>query len=136
MYDSVNQVIVVFGSNESSNDTVIYDPRSRTQRRMPTRGIRPPEDQHVPMAFHPGIGETVVVVDRVPSGTKRPSRTAIRAETWLYNVRQDVWTKVKDGDLPFGCGMNYNLEYDPLHDVLLLVTSEPDGPTSVWALRL
>jgi hypothetical protein len=32
--------------------------------------------------------------------------------------------------------MNYNLQYDPLHDALLLVSAGADGVTAVWALRL
>ena len=38
--------------------------------------------------------------------------------------------------LPAGCGMNYNLEYDPHHRVLLLVTGTYGQPTTVWALRV
>jgi len=32
--------------------------------------------------------------------------------------------------------MNYNLEYDPNHRLLLLVASPPGEATAVWALRL
>ena len=55
------------------------------------------------------------------------------AETWLYDLARDAWTHLPAATLPVACGMNYNLEYDPVHRCLLLVT----GPqTTVWALRL
>lgn len=59
-----------------------------------------------------------------------------RAETWLYDVERDAWSLAGGATLPFGSGMNYNLYYDSLHDILLLVTDAPDKPTSVWALKL
>lgn len=36
----------------------------------------------------------------------------------------------------FGCGMNYNMEYDPNHKCLLLVTGAYGHQTVVWALRV
>ena len=91
---------------------------------MPTTGLRPPPDQHNPMAFDPRIGRTVVVVDRAGA-----------AEVWLYDLGRDAWQAVPTAVLPFACGMNYNLEYDPHHQVLLLVTGDYKRPTAVWALR-
>jgi hypothetical protein len=102
---------------------------------MPTPGKRPPKDQHNPMAFHPGAGRTVVLVDHV---LERDGRRVTKAqtETWLYDLGEDAWTRVETATLPFACGMNYNLEYDPAHDVLLLVTGGYRRPTAVWALKL
>ncbi|MBI5760243.1 MAG: hypothetical protein HZA46_17135 [Planctomycetales bacterium] len=36
----------------------------------------------------------------------------------------------------FRCGMNYTMEFDPGHRVLLLVTGGDGDPTRVWTLRL
>ncbi|MCE9531741.1 MAG: hypothetical protein K8T89_11555 [Planctomycetes bacterium] len=96
---------------------------------MPTKGERPPKDQHTPMEFHPDLGKTVVLVSRVEGERKQ-------TETWLYDLGADAWTQVKDAVLPFAHGMNYNMEFDPDHRVMLLVTGGDGTPTRVWALRL
>ncbi len=136
VYDSKHKALVVFGSNQNANDVVVYRVESGEYGMMPTPGDRPPEDQHNPMAFHPGIGKTVVMVDRVTERDDRGRATAGRAETWLYDLGSDSWAQVETATLPFRCGMNYNMAYDPGHDVLLLVTGDYRNPTSVWALRL
>jgi hypothetical protein len=87
------------------------------------------------MAFHRRLGKTIALVDQVPAGVSERQRELLTTETWAYDSFEDRWERNVDATLPFGCGMNYNLEYDPNHDVLLLVTSEPGRPTSVWALR-
>ena len=81
------------------------------------------------MAFHPGIDKTVVLVDK--SQDNKPTVT----ETWLYDLANDSWSQITTATLPFGCGMNYNLEYDSHRDQLLLVTGGSRQPTAVWALR-
>ena len=102
---------------------------------MPTPGPRSAGAKYVPMAYHPDIGRTVAVVDRaLEDGTR--DRGKMRAETWLYDFAGDAWTRVEEATLPFGLGMNYNLEFDPRHRLLLLVASPPNEPTAVWALRL
>ena len=117
----------------------IYCPFSAATKRhlkMKTPGERPPAAQHNPMAFHTGIAKTVVLVDRAPGNTPIPDLNEMRAETWLYDLGIDEWTQVRSATLPFGCGMNYNMEYDPVHNLLLLVANAPGQPTAVWALRL
>lgn len=136
VYDSWHRKMLVMGSNEDSNEIIVYDPENQEQKRMPTRGERPPADQHIPMAFHTGIGKTVALIDRVPEGITWKQRDRTRTETWLYDLGTDQWQQLETAGLPFGCGMNYNLEYDPRQKILLLVTDEPDKPTSVWALRI
>jgi hypothetical protein len=58
------------------------------------------------------------------------------AETWLYDLGADAWTRIQSATLPFGVGMNFNMDYDPDHDILLLVADPPAKPVSVFALRL
>lgn len=136
VYDSRYKALVVFGSSESSNDVVVYEPATTRHLKMKTPGKRPPADQHNPMAFHAGIAKTAVLVDRAPTDRPTPELREMQAETWLYDLGKDAWTQVESATLPFGCGMNYNMEYDPLHNLLFLVASAPDKPTAVWALRL
>ena len=134
-YDAKQKALVVFGSNENSNDVAVYVPATKEHKKMPTPGERPPPDQHNPMEFHPGIGKTVVLVDRV-EGDPQAKASRRTTETWLYDLGQDAWTQLKTASLPFACGMNYNLEYDPGRNVLWLVTGGNEGPTTVWALRV
>jgi hypothetical protein len=83
------------------------------------------------MAFETNIGQTAIVVDR------QLDKRNIRAETWLYDLGKDCWTRIKTATFPFGCGMNYNMVYDPNHKVLLLVTGGKEGKrTAVWALKV
>ncbi len=139
VYDSKNKALVVFGTNRNANDIVAYWPDSGKHVKMPTPGKRPPEDQHAPMCFDPESGLTVVVVDpRTPpeDGSKRTNQ----AETWLYDLSEDQWTQLPDASLPFPMGMNYNLEYDPVHKLCVLVADMPDASgqteTAVFALRV
>jgi hypothetical protein len=134
-YDSRHRALIVFGSIGNSNDIVVYEPATRRHLKMKTPGKRPHPDEHNPMAFHTGIAKTVVLVDRAPDDTPTQDLGKVRTETWLYDLRRDVWTQVKGATLPFGCGMNYNMEYDPIHNLLLLVANPPEKPTAVWALR-
>jgi len=139
-YDSKHKALVTFGTNRNSNEVVVYRPATGEHKKMPTPGLRPPADQHCPMAFAPGVGKTVVVVDRVmappdaPAAERRKAKR--RAEVWLYDLGADAWQQVPTATLPAGCGMNYNMEYDPRHKVLLLVTGGYGMPTTVRALRV
>jgi hypothetical protein len=136
VYDSRNKALLVFGSNENSNDMIVYRPTTGEHRKMPTPGRRPPKDQHAPMCFDPHAARAVVVVDRLEAGADRKAGTT---ETWLYDLATDSWTPVPTATLPFACGMNYNMYYDPGDGVCLLVTDVPaaSGPVvAVYALRL
>jgi len=132
-YDAKNKALVVFGSNENSNDMAAYWPATGEHRKMPTPGARPPKDQHCPMSFEPESGRVVVLVDRV-LGEGEPKKA--QCETWLYDLAADAWAHLPAATLPFACGMNYNLVYDPGHGVCLLVTGGYGRPTAVWALRV
>jgi hypothetical protein len=136
VYDSRRRVLVVTGSHRLSDDVIIYDPASRRDQVMRTPGVRPPPFQHAPMAFHERKGVTVVLVDRALNPFGAPDRRRNRTETWLYDAAADAWSHLEGALLPFGVGMNYNLHYDGFHDILLLVADDPEGPTSVWALRV
>ena len=59
VYDSKNKALVIFGTNTNSNDIEVFYPATSKHQVMPTTGDRPPKDQHNPMAFHPGLGQTV-----------------------------------------------------------------------------
>ncbi len=67
VYDSKHKALVVFGTNTNSNDIEVFYPGTGKHQLMPTKGVRPPKDQHNPMAFHLGSGKTVVIVDRIRS---------------------------------------------------------------------
>ena len=136
VFDSKNGALIAFGDNKRRDHVAVYEPATGKHQAMPTPGPRPAGDRYVPMAFHPDIGQTVAIIDRFPDdGSRR--RNAKRAETWLYDYATDAWTHLAEADLPFGVGMNFNLEFDPGHRLLLLVAVPPDQPlTAVWALKL
>jgi len=137
VYDSSQKAVVVFGENTNSNDVVVYDTQTQQQRVMPTPGDRPPEDQHCPMAFDPQTGKTVCVIDRVVEKATGPGeRNRTASETWLYDLGDDAWTQVETAELPEGCGMNYNLDYDSVHGLCLLVTGNQGVLPSVWGMRV
>lgn len=127
---------MAYGSHEQANDIAAYFPATGAHRRMPTPGRRPPKSQHNPMAFDPRSGTTVVIVDRVLAHGATDKSPQVHAETWLYNLGEDAWTQLATATLPLAVGMNYNLAYDPGHEVLLLVRGGIRQPTAVWAMRL
>lgn len=133
VYDEKHKAVLVFGSNENSNDMVVYRPGTGEHRKLPTPGLRPPKDQHCPMAYEPEAGRTVVVVDRVGD-----DKTSV-AETWLYDLGADSWAQLPEATIAYGMGMNYCMEYDPRHKVCLLVaanSSAPGRPVTVYALKV
>jgi hypothetical protein len=132
-YDSSQKKLVVFGGNKNSNEIAVFDPAAGTLKLMPAAGKRPPADQHNPMEFVSGINMTVVMVDRTVKKDKAEKNST---ETWCYDLGPDKWTQITTATLPFTCGMNFNMEYDSRHKVLLLVTGGYGGvKTTVWALR-
>lgn len=135
VYDAGQKALVIFGTNTNSNDIEAFWPRTGGHKLMPTPGDRPPKDQHNPMAYEARLGQTVIVVDRTLPGEPR-GKPARQAETWLYDLANDKWTRIDSATLPFGVGMNYNMEYDPAHGCLLLITGDGAAPTTVWALRI
>ena len=135
-YDSRHKALINFGSNQNSNDIVVYLVETKEHKKMPTPGVRPPADQHNPMAFDLQIGQTVVLVDRAPEKDDRGRAMKGQTETWLYDLGKDTWFQLATATPPFLCGMNYNMEYDPGHKVLLLVTGDYGIPTAVWALKI
>lgn len=135
VYDSRNKAVVVFGSHENSNDIVIYRPSNGEHKKMPTPGDRPPKDQHNPMCFDPVSGRTVVLVDHILDAETRKAQ----AETWLYDLATDSWKQMKTATLPFALGMNYCMEYDPRHNVCLLMAQAPAGNSTaitMFALKV
>lgn len=134
VWDAKNKKMVIFGSNQNLNDVAVFDPADKSFKLMPTPGLRPPKDQHNPMAFYATLGQTVFLVDKTK---QKDGADADTTETWCYDLAKDAWTQVPGATLPFACGMNFNMEYDPLHDCLLLVTGGYGGDkTKVWALKI
>lgn len=129
-YDSKNKALIIFGHQENKNDIGVYTVATKQVKCMPTVGTRPPKDQHNPMEFHPELGKTVVLVDRTK---QKDGATEDTAETWLYDLTADAWEQVKTANLPFACGMNYNMEYDPKNKIMFLVVG---GSATVWAMKL
>lgn len=128
--DTRRQRLVSFGTNTRANDVWQYDSAGNGGRKMPTPGERPPGAESVPLVYHPEVDRVVALVETGEDDD------AGRTETWLYATGADSWTRLGSATLPFRVGMNYNLVYDPNHDLLLLVASYPREPTAVWALKL
>lgn len=134
VYDAGQRALVVFGGNQNTDDIVVYEPAGKRHRKMPTPGPRPPKAQFRPMAFHAAQGRTVLVFDSPAAEPALPG--AGSADTWLYDLGRDAWSRLDEARLPFRVGMNYNMVYDAAGSLLLLVVGDAGTPTAVWALRL
>jgi hypothetical protein len=135
VYDTKQKAVVVFGTNQNSDEVVVFKPSNDEHKKMPTPGKRPPPDQHNPMCFDEINGVTVLVADRATDAAKK----TFQGETWIYDLGKDAWRQLPAATLPFGCGMNYTMEYDPNHKACLLVANAPGkfGRTvTVFALKL
>lgn len=126
-YDLSRDIVVAFGNNKRSNAIWQYRRGDEAGRRMPTPGRRPPGAEALPLVYHPGIDRVVALV------RNRKTKTT---ETWLYATESDRWFRDAGADLPFDIGMNYDMVYDPRHELLLLVANLPGDPVAVWALQL
>ncbi|WP_321528184.1 hypothetical protein [Sedimenticola selenatireducens] len=129
VYDQKNDAVVIFGNNKNSNDVWIYRPETEQLKRQSTAGIRPPGTQASPLAYHAGVGQVVALVDD-------PDQDAQVAQTWMYDTALDRWERLPEGDFPYRLGMNYNLQYDNLNNLLVLAANAPKEAISVWVLRL
>ncbi len=121
VYDSVNHVFLLFGGNKASNAVYVYKVGEKISEKMPTLGIRPPGGQSVPLAFHTKTGKMVALVN---------------TETWVYDYAADQWQEIESAKFPYPVGMNYTMEYDARHNVVVLISSPDKEPTAVWVLRL
>jgi hypothetical protein len=125
VYDAENRAFILFGNHEKSNAVFVYRPGDSESMEMPTPGIRPPGDEHVPLAYDSDLGATVALVDNGEV-----------AETWVYSLPNDAWRQIETANFPFKLGMNYHLQYSEKHNLLLLVANQEHQLPSVWILRL
>jgi hypothetical protein len=129
-FDVVNDTVVSFGSYKRSDDVWQYRMGEDQGVVMPTPGPRPPGAEALPLVYHPRLGKTVALVETGRKGD------AGETQTWLYSTNSDSWEQLGSTTLPFRIGINYNMVYDPNHDLLVLVANYPKEPTTVWVLRL
>ncbi len=129
-YDHSRDIVVSFGTHERSNDVWQFQRGQNSGKKMPTPGIRPPGADSPPLVYHSGIDRVVALVeDRAGGGLGS-------TETWLYSTEDDAWSRLETANLPFAIGMNYDMVYDPNHELLVLVANAHGDPVSVWVLRI
>jgi len=124
VYDSVNHRFLFYGGNAMKNSVYVYKVGDKSVEKMPTLGERPPAGQSVPLAFHKRSGQMVALIS-----------TEKNSQTWLYDYKTDQWQRL-EADFPYPVGMNYTMEYDGRHDVVVLVSSPEHQPLAVWVLKL
>jgi len=125
VFDSTNNVFLLYGGSNRANDIYAYKAGQKSAEIMPTPGIRPPVGEAIPLAFHRKIEKMVALVE---SGQG--------SQTWLYDYKQDNWKNLEQADFPYPIGMNYCMGYDAKEELLVLVSSPPMEPVSVWVLRI
>jgi hypothetical protein len=129
-FDSDRNIVVTFGTHWRGDSVWQYRIGDKKDRKMPTPGERPPGADSAPLVYHPGIKKVVALVER-------PDAEGLGiTETWLYDTMADSWKAVRSAEIPFAIGMNYQMDYDPNHDLMVLVANAPRDPVAVWALRL
>lgn len=126
-YDTEHDVVVLYGNNKRANWVWQYGHGEERGIEMPTPGARPPGGASVPLVYHPRIRHVVALVANPATDM---------TETWLYATAGDRWARVDSANLPFNIRKNYQMVYDPRHDLLWLVANQLDDPLAVWALRL
>lgn len=125
VYDSANHAFILYGGNAMKNDVYVYTSGDASTKKMPTiGGERPPAGSSVPLAFHSQIKKTVAVIN-----------VGNMAQTWLYDLKKDQWERL-EADFPFNVGINYNLEYDAVHNVIVFIANPAHEETSVWVLKI
>lgn len=124
-YDSLNQQFVLYGGNEMTGDTYIYQAGNNAIQKMPKSRVRPPAGQSVPLVFHQKLGKVVALIDA--DG---------HSQTWLYDSAINYWERAELADFPYEIGMNYSLIYDSQNNLLVLVSSPIHEETAVWVLKL
>jgi hypothetical protein len=129
-YDHNRDIVVSFGTHERANDVWQFQRGQKSGRKMPTPGIRPPGADSPPFVYHPRVDRVVALVEHRDDGTLGST------ETWLYSTEDDAWSRLETASLPFATGMNYDMVYDPNHELLVLVANAPGDPVSVWVLRI
>ncbi len=129
-FDSDLDTLVSFGAHNGSNAVWQYRLGQEQGRVMPTPGARPPGGGSIPLVYHPRVKKVVALVD-ADDGSQYGE-----AQTWLYSVADDAWEPIPGARLPFKIGINYDMVYDPNHELLILVANLSTEPTAVWVLRL
>ena len=129
-YDHKRDIVVSFGTHKRANDVWQFQRGQNSGKKMPTPGIRPPGAKSPPLVYYPGIDRVVALVEHRADGALGST------ETWLYSTEDDTWSRLKTASLPFATGMNYDMVYDPNHELLVLVANAPGDPVSVWVLKI
>jgi len=128
-FDSGHDTVISFGSQTRSSDVWQYPVGETSGRRMPTPGLRPPPGDSAPLVYHPPTRKVIALVEQ-KSGDQEST------ETWAYSPAEDTWKHIGSATIPFAIGMNYDMVYDPNHQLLVLVANYPGEPVAVWVLRL
>lgn len=128
-FDIDRATVVSFGSHTLADDVWQYHVGEVQGNRMPTPGLRPPGAGSAPLVYHPPTGQVVALVESTNDSAKSTA-------TWVYSTTLDAWKRVDGAVIPFAIGMNYDMVYDPNHNVMVLVANHPGEPVAVWVLRL
>lgn len=124
VYDSANHAFVIYGGNAGKNDVYSYVSGEASTKKMPTIGERPPAGSAIPLAFHGRMKKTVAVIN-----------AGEIAQTWLYDLEKDRWERLP-ADFPFNVGMNYAMEYDAVHNLIVFIANPTHEETAVWVLKI
>lgn len=138
VYDSRRGELVVFGDYRPTGDVWRYGPGavagaagrwvqlSAKDSGCPPMGV-------VPVAYAAAQDVFVLVVNE-PVAAATPGARPTRAATVLFDPVTERCAALPAAELP-PVGMNFMMAWDGRHDVVFLVTGEPRGAVTVWALK-
>jgi hypothetical protein len=125
VYDTHRKKLVVFGDFKGSRDVWEYTPGPRAYDGGTWK-------KRTPVGDCPALESAPVAYD---SEHRRFIAIAAGDTTCLYEPVKNRFNRL-DVETPKAGGMNYMLQYDPYHQVFLLVTGNHRAPPVVWGFKL
>ena len=132
VFDSFSERVLSLGHHESSNDLWSYSPKSLKWKKVAVPTLPLPANGAA-MAYDTHQHVLLYLANDSPNQYSNPSGKSV---TFMYFSEVQNWMRLSVQSPPL-YGMNYLLQYDPVHKVFLHFERAPEsgGRLAVWTFR-
>jgi hypothetical protein len=132
VYDTYAKRVLLLGNNQGSNALFAYDPDRHQWQKVQVKGSCLPANGAA-IAYDTHSGVMLYLANDYHNQYHNPTG---KSATFIYDSRTQAWTRLKIKS-PELYGMNYLMQYDPVHRVFLHFEKSKDSGNRIvlWAFR-
>jgi hypothetical protein len=138
VYDSANQVTLVFGgqtggyeTGKTLNETWAYRHSRNTWEKRHPRQSPPPRAQA--QACYDSVNGVMILFGGHANVYPRRTEGRFYTDTWVYDYKGDTWTEMKPKSCPPGSALRF-MAFDPVNNVAINVTGD-GARKQTWVYR-